>query len=382
MTSASTSANASSSARGAPLPCAVLDKTGESLPIDVARVRHRTFRRQRRATGAADSAPGSTPRALRRLGGSVTAAPPVATTRPERPYPGLRPFEQDEWAIFFGRERMIDEVIGRLAESRLVLIHGVSGSGKSSLVRAGVLPKLALQYRRHGAPWLTCEMRPSGGPLWNLAAEFARLEGRGGDLERISAIAARSTRARRASPRSPASLDGVERQEPLPARRPVRGVVSLREGDEPRRGGAVRRSRRARRGRGGERGRRGRGRPACDRHHALGIPRRMRPLRRLRRDHQPHAISRAAHGRRRAHARRAPAGADVRRRVRRGPRRAADRLGARARGRAAAVAARAHADVGGRGSARAAGRARKRSTARSSTRPAASPSFCPATPTR
>ena len=77
----------------------------------------------------------------------MTAASPVAVTRPERPYPGLRPFEKEEWAIFFGRERMIDEVIGRLSESRLVLIHGVSGSGKSSLVRAGVLPKLALQYQ-------------------------------------------------------------------------------------------------------------------------------------------------------------------------------------------------------------------------------------------
>jgi formylglycine-generating enzyme required for sulfatase activity len=139
----------------------------------------------------------------------VTAAPPVAATRPERPYPGLRPFEQDEWAIFFGRERMIDEVIGRLAESRLVLIHGVSGSGKSSLVRAGVLPKLALQYSRHDAPWLTCAMRPSGGPLWNLATEFARLEGRGEDLERISAIAGQFN-ARTATLASVAgSLEGV-----------------------------------------------------------------------------------------------------------------------------------------------------------------------------
>lgn len=120
----------------------------------------------------------------------MTAAPFVATTLPERPYPGLRPFDASEWRIFFGRERMIDDVIGRLAESRLVLIHGVSGSGKSSLVRAGVLPKLALQYRRHGAPWLTCAMRPSGGPLWNLAAEFAKLERRERDLERISEISA------------------------------------------------------------------------------------------------------------------------------------------------------------------------------------------------
>jgi hypothetical protein len=144
------------------------------------------------------------------VGGSVTAAPPVAVTRPERPYPGLRPFEKEEWAIFFGRERMIDEVIARLAESRLVLIHGISGSGKSSLVRAGVLPKLALQYRRHDAPWLTCEMRPSGGPLWNLAKEFARLEGRGADLERVSAIAGEFNAHQASLASIAASIKGVE----------------------------------------------------------------------------------------------------------------------------------------------------------------------------
>ena len=140
----------------------------------------------------------------------MTAAAPVAVKLPDRPYPGLRPFEEEEWTIFFGRERMIDEVIGRLAESRLVLIHGVSGSGKSSLVRAGVLPKLALQYGRHDAPWRTCAMRPSGGPVWNLAAEFARLEGRGEDLERICAIAGQFN-ARSATLASvAASLEGVK----------------------------------------------------------------------------------------------------------------------------------------------------------------------------
>jgi hypothetical protein len=139
----------------------------------------------------------------------LNAPAPVAVTLPARPYPGLRPFEQEEWSIFFGRERMIDEVIDRLAHNRLVLIHGVSGSGKSSLVRAGVLPKLALQYRRHDAPWLTCAMRPSGGPLWNLAVEYARLEGRAGDIERIGAIAGQFN-ARSATLASvAASLEGV-----------------------------------------------------------------------------------------------------------------------------------------------------------------------------
>jgi hypothetical protein len=112
----------------------------------------------------------------------------ISVERPPLPYPGLRPFESDEWQIFFGREPMIDEVIDRLALQRLVMIHGASGSGKSSLVRAGVLPKLARQHLRHGAPWLTCAMRPSGGPLWNLAAELAALEGRAGDFARIGEL--------------------------------------------------------------------------------------------------------------------------------------------------------------------------------------------------
>ena len=137
-------------------------------------------------------------------------ATPVAVTRPLRPYPGLRPFEQEEWSIFFGREQMIDEVIDRLARDRLALIHGISGSGKSSLVRAGVLPKLALQHRRHDSPWLTCAMRPSGGPLWNLAAEFVRLDGRAGDVERIGEIAGQFD-ARSATLASvAASLSGVQ----------------------------------------------------------------------------------------------------------------------------------------------------------------------------
>lgn len=120
---------------------------------------------------------------------SVDAASSLVTAvLPKHPYPGLRPFEPDEWLIFFGRERMIDEVIERLAEQRLVLIHGASGSGKSSLVRAGVLPKLARQHLGHGTAWLTCAMRPSGGPLWNLARELARFEGRDGDVARVNEI--------------------------------------------------------------------------------------------------------------------------------------------------------------------------------------------------
>jgi energy-coupling factor transporter ATP-binding protein EcfA2 len=90
--------------------------------------------------------------------------------------------------IFFGRKKMIDDVIERLASQRLVFVHGASGSGKSSLVRAGVLPRLARQHRRHGEEWHTFTMRPSGGPLSNLAQKFAEFEGRSDEAERIDEI--------------------------------------------------------------------------------------------------------------------------------------------------------------------------------------------------
>ena len=94
---------------------------------------------------------------------------------PAIPYPGLRPFKKDEWAIYFGREPMIDAVLDRLAEQQLVVVHGSSGCGKSSLIRAGVLPRLEQEHILHGVPWRTAEMRPGGSPLWHMAETIARL---------------------------------------------------------------------------------------------------------------------------------------------------------------------------------------------------------------
>ena len=79
---------------------------------------------------------------------------------PARPYPGLRPFQKHEWSIFFGREPMIDAVLDRLAQTRLVVVHGSSGCGKSSLVKAGVLPRLEQEHSLHGVSWRTAQMRP------------------------------------------------------------------------------------------------------------------------------------------------------------------------------------------------------------------------------
>jgi hypothetical protein len=106
-------------------------------------------------------------------------------TLPPGPYPGLRPFEPSEWPIFFGRERMADEVITRLVTQRFVVVHGDSGSGKSSLIYAGVLPALVQQAARGGLRWLTCYATPGDDPILNLARSLAGLDGREEDEHRV-----------------------------------------------------------------------------------------------------------------------------------------------------------------------------------------------------
>jgi len=109
-------------------------------------------------------------------------------TLPPRPYPGLRPFEKDEWPIFFGRERMADAVVAQLLEKRVLMVHGDSGCGKSSLVRAAVLPKLEQESARGGIVWRTCSALPREAPLWNIAGALANLNGDDPGEERVLAI--------------------------------------------------------------------------------------------------------------------------------------------------------------------------------------------------
>lgn len=104
-------------------------------------------------------------------------------TLPRRPYPGLRAFNKEEWPIFFGRERMTDEVIRRLIEQQFLVVHGDSGCGKSSLIRAGVLPRLEHEAARGGARWITCTTTPGDEPLKNFALALAGI----GDANRSDA---------------------------------------------------------------------------------------------------------------------------------------------------------------------------------------------------
>ena len=66
--------------------------------------------------------------------------PSETYSAPDQPYPGLRPFRENEQRLFFGRDRQIKEILQRLERSSFAVVIGGSGSGKSSIVNAGVIP--------------------------------------------------------------------------------------------------------------------------------------------------------------------------------------------------------------------------------------------------
>jgi hypothetical protein len=86
------------------------------------------------------------------------------------PFPGLRPFDVSESLIFFGRDGLSDTLLEKLRAARFVAVVGTSGSGKSSLVRAGLLPALRGGFMKGaGSGWRIALFRPVNNPIGNLA---------------------------------------------------------------------------------------------------------------------------------------------------------------------------------------------------------------------
>jgi energy-coupling factor transporter ATP-binding protein EcfA2 len=93
------------------------------------------------------------------------------------PFPGLRPFEDDaaDISVFFGRDDQVDELLTRLQHGRFVGIVGQSGCGKSSLVRAGLLPALHGGFMAGvGSRWRIAVMRPGSAPIESLSRALER----------------------------------------------------------------------------------------------------------------------------------------------------------------------------------------------------------------
>jgi uncharacterized delta-60 repeat protein len=124
-----------------------------------------------------------------------TQITPTLQTKPfdgRCPYKGLDVFEEEDANLFFGREKLVEDLIGRLKESRTVFMIGPSGSGKSSLVRAGLIHTLKQGAIKnlHSERWLYETMKPGRDPIGELARVISSMAGttKAGDELRESGL--------------------------------------------------------------------------------------------------------------------------------------------------------------------------------------------------
>jgi energy-coupling factor transporter ATP-binding protein EcfA2 len=100
---------------------------------------------------------------------------PAAATAITNPFPGLRPFWEEEEHLFFGRELQVDAMVDKLAQRRFLAVVGTSGSGKSSLVNCGLRPALHQgRMASVGTSWRMAQFRPGNHPLAALAQALAK----------------------------------------------------------------------------------------------------------------------------------------------------------------------------------------------------------------
>lgn len=119
------------------------------------------------------------------------------------PYPGLRPFTEEQAGIFFGRSEQVAQLLDILSQSHFVAVVGVSGCGKSSLVRAGLIPALKAGFLADtGIEWRTATMYPGEHPMQNLAqallqdSVFGQKTGSLSDYEALAFLLATLRRGR------------------------------------------------------------------------------------------------------------------------------------------------------------------------------------------
>lgn len=121
---------------------------------------------------------------------------------PDRPYPGLKPFQETDAAVFFGREEETDNVINVVHRHRkgnangFILVLGASGSGKSSLVRAGVLPQLKRASKDDAGRWVVVPPFIAGKGLEGLALSLGQSFEEVGRPQELSVVRGRLAGAR------------------------------------------------------------------------------------------------------------------------------------------------------------------------------------------
>jgi CHASE2 domain-containing sensor protein len=119
-------------------------------------------------------------RALQDLIAAVRGVPfgPSVATEPWTgltPYRGLQPFGEGDAKLFFGRDREVQRLVEMLKRVRFLAVVGASGSGKSSLVRAGLVAALRAGALSDVTGWTICVLQPGADPLGTLAARIVAL---------------------------------------------------------------------------------------------------------------------------------------------------------------------------------------------------------------
>ena len=109
------------------------------------------------------------------------------------PYQGLQPFEQEQSVFFFGRDKQVQEIFRKLSEKPFVAVIGASGSGKSSVVRAGLIPRLnkdsdLISRLKEESEWQSIEpIKPGSNPLANLVNNFNKVFNYPNELQELDA---------------------------------------------------------------------------------------------------------------------------------------------------------------------------------------------------
>lgn len=103
----------------------------------------------------------------------------VDLPEPENPYKGLRAFQEADASDFYGRDSLVDQLLDRMKEEveygRFLAVVGPSGSGKSSVVKAGLLPAVRNGALPRSKKWFIVEMVPGSYPFEELEAALLRI---------------------------------------------------------------------------------------------------------------------------------------------------------------------------------------------------------------
>ncbi len=120
------------------------------------------------------------PRAFQHLANAIRGVPfgqqvPAEPNTDVCPYRGLQTFDEEHAEFFFGRDNDVQRLVEKLKGSHFLAVLGPSGSGKSSLVRAGLVPALRRGALPGSHDWTVCVFTPGAHPLTALVAQVTRL---------------------------------------------------------------------------------------------------------------------------------------------------------------------------------------------------------------